>query len=173
MIKKIYLSLSLLLLSSLLLFPSTAAADPIVLDGVIGTTISFEAGLENPLGSGAPLFLNGSNFTIQSPLVLNDLLFVNFPVSVDEGETAFGTLFTVDLPLGMTPGIYTATYQILGGFTPLADDTLADLEFRINAQPASSPIPEPGTWLLLGTGLGMLAMVIYSRRRQASFGSAV
>jgi hypothetical protein len=165
MIRKKYLALSLFVFTVLLGFTSSAFADPIVLDGVIGSTVSFAATLENPVGSGAALFLNGSDYTIDSPLTLNDLLFANFPISIHEGSSASGTLFTVDLPLGMTPGLYNGVYFILGGFTPNDLDTLAEIDFQINAQPRNSPIPEPGTWVLLATGLGVPGFVVISRRR--------
>jgi|UPI00047A2375 hypothetical protein len=139
-------------------------------DVVIGTTFSFDVSLDN---TGNPeLFLNGSNFTIDSPLVLNDLLFVNFPPSVPADGIVNGTLFTVDLPTGLTPGLYNGSYSILGGFNSTDQFDLADLDFTINAIPASSPVPEPGTWVLLVTGLGTMGLIGYSRRRQASLGRA-
>lgn len=172
MIRKTSLSLCAFVFALLLGSTSPASADPVVLDGIIGSTVSFDADIQNPIDNGAPLFLNGSSFTIDSPLSLNDLLFVNFPASIDAGSEAFGTLFTVDLPLGLTPGLYSGTYFILGGFTPADQDTLAEIDFQINAQSAASPVPEPGTWVLLLTGVGVLGMMMYSRKRQASLGRA-
>ncbi|HTH53888.1 MAG TPA: PEP-CTERM sorting domain-containing protein [Edaphobacter sp.] len=168
MMKKMCVSFSMLVMVVLLGFTSRASADPIV--GIIGSSVSFPVELDN---TGNPdLYLNGSNFTIDSPLVLNDMLFANFPPVIPANAILDGVLFTVDLPAGMTPGLYNGVYSILGGFTPDAMDDLVDFEFQIDAQPAASPIPEPGTWLLLGTGLGLLGMTVYGRRRQASFGSA-
>jgi len=167
MIKKTYLSISMFVLAVLLGFTSPASADPIVLDGVVGSTVSFDVQLDNS-GNDLPLFLNGSSFNIDSPLTLNDLLFVNFPPSIDANAILLGTLFTVDLPLDLTPGLYNGTYFILGGFTPDDQSTLAEIDFQINAQPATSPVPEPGTWLLLLTGSGVLGMVVYTRRRRIS-----
>lgn len=162
------LSLCALVLAVLLGFNSHAFADPVVLDGVIGSTVSFDADIQNPIESGAALFLNGSSITIDSPLTVNDLLFVNFPVSIDAGSEAFGTLFTVDLPADLAPGLYNGTYFIQGGFTPADQDILAEIDFQIDAQPAASPVPEPGTWILLLTGVGVLAMAAYSRKREVS-----
>ena len=161
-------SLCALVFAVLLGFNSPAFADPVVLDGVIGSTVSFDADIQNPIENVDTLFLNGSSFTIDSPLSLNDLLMVNFPPSIAAGDEAFGTLFTVDLPVGLTPGLYNGTYLILGGFSPSDQETLAEIDFQINAQPAASPIPEPGTWVLLLTGTGALRMMMYGRRRQMS-----
>lgn len=177
MIRKKVLALSLFVFTMLLGFPSsasadtmplgfTSSADTIVIDGVIGSTVSFDITLENPIGSGAALFLNKGLDAIDDPLTLNDLLSVNFPASLNEGTSASGILFTVDLPVGMTPGIYNGIYLILGGFTPNDFDTLAEIDFQVNAQPATNPIPEPGTWVLLATGLGVLGWAIYAGPRQ-------
>lgn len=164
MMKKTYLSLSMLVMVVLLGFTSRASADPIV--GIIGSSVDFPISLDN---TGNPdLYLNGSNYTIDSPLVLNDMLFVNFPAVIAANDIIDGVLFTVDLPAGMTPGIYNGTYSILGGFSASDMFDLADFDFQIDAQPAQSAVPEPGTWLLLATGAGALAGVVYSRRRRGT-----
>lgn len=165
-------SLCALVFAVLLGFNSPAFADPVVLDGVIGSTVSFDADIQNPIENVVPLFLNGSSFTIDSPLSLNDLLKVNFPSSIAAGGEAFGTLFTVALPVDLTPGLYNGTYLILGGFSPSDQETLAEIDFQINAQPAASPIPEPGTWVLLLTGVGALGVMMYGKGRPVSLGRA-
>lgn len=167
MIKK-YLSLSTLALAILFSATSRASADPIVIPGTIGTTVDFPAELDNSDNS-VELFLNGSSFNIDSPLVIDDLLFVNFPASIAAGAVADGILFTVDLPSGLAPGLYNGTYTIFGGLTPNDFDDLADISFQIDAQPAASAVPEPGTWLLLATGLGILGAAVYTRSRKVSF----
>jgi hypothetical protein len=166
MIKKNSVSLCALVFAVLLGFSSPLFADPVVLDGVIGSTVSFDADIQNPIENVDTLFLNGSSFTIDSPLSLDDLLLVNFPASIAAGDEAFGTLFTVDLPVGLTPGLYNGTYFILGGFTPSDQETLAEIDFQINAQPAASQVPEPGTWVLLLTGAGTAGIMLFAKRRQ-------
>lgn len=165
MIKKMYLSLTVFVFAALLAVPSRVLADTIVIPGTIGTTVSFPVELDNT-GNNVDLFLNGSSFNIDSPLVLDDLLFANFPASIPAGATADGILFTVDLPLGLTPGLYNGTYTILGGLTPNDFSDLADITFQIDAQPAASPVPEPGTLVLFATGVGALVTAV--RRRGVS-----
>lgn len=176
--KKIHLYLSFVFVfAALLAVPSRAMADPftihlggisaladdpIVIPGVIGTTVSFPVELDNT-DNNVDLFLNGSNFNIDSPLVLDDLLFTNFPAVIPAGTSADGILFTVDLPLGLAPGLYNGSYTILGGLTANDFDELATIPFQIDAQAATSPVPEPGTLVLLATGAGAFGSLV--RRR--------
>jgi hypothetical protein len=176
MIKKTCLSF-VFLFAALLMVPSRASADAItihlggvsaladdsiVIPGTIGTTVSFLADLDNS-DNGVELFLNGSNFNIDAPLTLNDLLFTNFPASIPAGASADGILFTVDLPQGLAPGFYSGSYTILGGLTPDDFDELATIPFQIDAQPAVSPVPEPGTLVLLATGAGAFGTLVKRR----------
>ena len=169
MIKK-YLLPSLCAFVILLGFTPSASADPIVLDGTVGTTVSFGAILDNS-GNDVPLFLNGSSITNNSPLTINDLLFVNFPASIAANASASGILFTIDLPADLTPGLYNFIYEIQGGFTPEDQFVLNpdQDEFQVNVQAA--PVPEPGTWALVATGFGALG-TLYTRRRQGTSGRA-
>jgi hypothetical protein len=168
MLKKACLTLATFFIV-LLGFTSRASAD--TFDVVVGTTFSFGIQFDN---TGNPdLFLNGSNFTIDSPLAINDMLFANFPAGLPADAIIDGTLFTVDLPSNLAPGLYNDTYSILGGFTPSDQIDLIGLDFTINAVPAGTPgVPEPVTWVLLITGLGAMGTVVYSRRRQGTLARA-
>jgi len=188
MIRKTYLLFSVFALAIVLGFTSQASADPIVLgfsaraaavdpiilDGVSGSSVSYITAFENPLSQ--TLFLNGSDVDLPAALLpnFNDLLFANFPPSVDPGDTTpFAALFTINLPLSLAPGTYDFSYTLLGGFTPDELDPIADpIAFQLNVQSAETPVPEPGTWLLLTTGVGALGTVL-SRRRQLGLGRAV
>jgi hypothetical protein len=141
-----------------------AFADPdVVLNGTPGSTVSLQTTLENVNDS--PLFLNGSSFNIDDPLVLNDLLFTNFPAVIADGDSATGILFSIDLPSDLAPGLYNGFYSILGGFSPDDQFDLADISFQVDVQSAVAPVPEPATLALLSTGMGALG-TLYSRRRR-------
>jgi hypothetical protein len=158
--KKTALSLSMLFVaSSLLAVP--ASADTINLSltnptqtGNPGATLTFAATLSAPLANSAAVFLNGDsvNVSIAGATIDDSGFFLNFPLSLSPGAVFTETLFTVVLPANLTPGSHNGFFEILGGSDPSALNSLASANFQINA---SSPVPEPGTWVLLATGFGL------------------
>jgi hypothetical protein len=167
MIKKTVLSLSLFLLA-MFLSAAPAWADSIglilsqpVQAGAPGSTLTFDATVSAPLANSATVFLNFDNFgdTIPGANTIDDFgFFLNFPLSLDPGDTFTGTLFSVALPPGVAPGSYTGFFEIFGGSNADAGNPLATVNFQINAT------PEPGSWVLLATGIGILAMGNFGRR---------
>jgi hypothetical protein len=153
-------------LAILLLAPSRASADTVTLSlgnpvqsAAPGSTLTFDATVSASSTNAAPVFLNSDNYTIDSPLTLDDSDFFSFPLSLDPGDSYTGALFTVTLPADIAFQTYTGSFEILGGADGSALDTLATTGFQV------SPTPEPGTMLLLATGLGLLAFVMYRKRR--------
>ena len=160
MIKKTVLSLSLFLLAMFL--PAAPAwGDSITLvlsqptqTGAPGSTLTFDATVSAPLANSATVFLNFDNFGDNIPgSTIDDSGFLfNFPLSLDPGGNFTGTLFSVALPPGLAPASYSGFFEIFGGSNAEAGNPLATVNFQINAT------PEPGSWVLLATGLGILAI---------------
>ena len=110
-----------------------------------------------PLANSATVFLNfGDN--IPGSTIDDSGFLINFPLSLNPGGNFTGTLFSVALPPGVAPGSYTGFFEIFGGSNAEAGNPLATANFQINAT------PEPGTWVLLATGLCILAMGNFGRR---------
>jgi hypothetical protein len=175
MMKKTVVSLSIFLLA-VFLPAAPASADSITLvlsnpaqTAAPGSTLIFDATVSAPLANSATVFLNADNFgdNIPGSTIDDSGFLLNFPLSLDPGGTFTGTLFSVALPSNVVPGSYTGFFEIFGGSSPDAAGPLATVNFQIAAT------PEPGTWVLLATGLGILAMGMTGRRHrsQVSAGS--
>ena len=174
--KKSGLSLFSLLLAAVVAVPVAAHADTInlsltspVQNGSGGATLTFEATVSAPAGNSGAVSLVGDTFTIPgtSPfttLNIDDSSFlINFPLALNPGESFTGTLFTLTLPGVITPGVYGNNFVTLDLFDQAGLETFATQEFIVNV-PGASPVPEPGTWVLLVTGVGLMAAFVYSRR---------
>jgi len=166
MIKKTVLSLSLFLLAMFL--PATPTwADSITLvlsqptqTGGPGSTLTFDATVSAPLANGATVFLNFDNFgdNIPGSTIDDSGFLLDFPLSLAPGVSFSGALFSLALPPNVAVGSYTGFFEIFGGSSAGAGNPLATVNFQINAT------PEPGSWILLATGLGILAMGNIGRR---------
>jgi hypothetical protein len=168
--KKTALSLSMLALAVLLLV-APASADTLSLTlsnpvqtGAPGSTLTFGATVSAPLSNSATVFLNSDNYNVNIPgSTVDDFFLFDFPLSLDPGHDFTGTLFSVTLPSIVAPGIHTGFFEIFGGSGPDTGNLLATANFQISTP---SAVPEPNTWLLLATGLGVL---IFGRRYLPQF----
>ena len=150
-----------------LLLPGMAAkADPslsITLDspfqmGVGDQTLTFDVNLIN---TGTSLvFLNGDGFDLTSPLMLDDSGFWNNSPFFLGASSASGDfeLFTVFIPALTPQGLYTGTFEILGGGDGNAQEVLGNTTFDIEVT------PEPSSLLLLSTGLLALGILMGRKR---------
>jgi hypothetical protein len=175
MMKKTALSLWMVLLAAVLLLPAAAHADTInfvlsnsTLAGSAGSTLTFDATVSAPSTNTSTVFLDSDSFTIAGPFTLDDSHFFNdFPLSLDPTDSFTGSLFTVFIPLGTPAGLYSgSSFQILFSDAAGASD-LASQNFAVQVTDTSA-VPEPETWVLLMTGVGMLPLGLYGRRMVGS-----
>ena len=169
MMKKAVRTLSmfaLFVLAATLLLSSRAFADTIGLSlnapaqpGTAGSMVSFVATVSAPGTNGVTVFLNGDSFNASSPLTLDDCGFLfDFPLSLDPGESFSGVLLSIDLPASVAAGLYTGSFEILGGADSGALDTLGSVAFQVNVAP--SAVPEPESLMLLAAGLPGVAFLV-------------
>jgi hypothetical protein len=171
MMKKAVRTLSmfaLFILAATLLLSSRTFADTIDLSlnapaqpGTAGSMVSFVATVSAPGTNDGTVFLNGDSFNASSPLTLDDSGFLfDFPLSLDPGESFSGVLFSIDLPASVTAGLYTGSFEILGGADNGTLDTLASVDFQVNIAPTASTVPEPESLMLLAAGLPGVAFLV-------------
>ncbi len=117
-----------------------------------GELITFNATVTNT--TNAAVFLNGDDFSLQAPLILDDSPYLNnFPLSLAALGSFTGTLFTVNVPLGTLPGLYEGVFDITGGADGSANAVIASANFDVFVT------PEPSSILLSGSGL-IIALVV-------------
>lgn len=151
--------------ASLMLLGSVSWAAPLtfsftssLLPAIPGMTVTFSATLTNT--EGTTLFLNGDNFNLAPPLILNDLkFFLNVPASLGPGQTIMAQIFDVVVPVTAPLGLYVGNFDILGGNDASAQGLLTTQNFGVNA------VPEPATAGLL---LGSLGAILLLRKWASS-----
>lgn len=125
--------------------------------GSPGDTLVFFGTISNP--TAATFFLNGDNLsTNPGPPFLNgngSAFLLDTPPSLGAGgSTGNVDLFSVMIGASAAPGTYTLnSFEVLGGSTSSAQDLLATQQFTVTVSSSGGPVPEPGSLLLLSTGL--------------------
>jgi hypothetical protein len=126
-------------------------------------TLSFVATITN-LGS-ETVYLNSDTLSVSSPLVGDDTpFFLNFPLSLSSGDSATAVLFTITVPGGTPYGLYAGSFVLLGGSDGSSQFQLGSVDYNVNVANINS-VPEPGAFLLMGTGLLGFGGVVRQRLR--------
>ena len=164
--------ISSLILFLLLTIPVAVRADlvtvtfnPASLIGSPGDTLTVEGTLLATL-TGSPyeqagVSITGAGLTLAGfPVSASDLtdFILNSPLVMLNGESATFDFFTLAIPGGLPHGNYGGTFIVQGGIDGSAQDTLGTTDFSVQV------VPEPGSWLLLISG--MLGLAGISRRRK-------
>jgi PEP-CTERM putative exosortase interaction domain len=174
MMKKTSFTLSALL-AVLLVFGGSAFADTLNLSlanpvqtAAPGSTVSFIATVSAPSSNAATENLNSDSFNVDSPLTLDDSGFLlNFPFTLDPGQSFTDLLFSVDIPSGTALSSYNGFFSILGGADGDAMDVLSTVQFQVNVGSASA-VPEPGSIVLLATGFAGMFFLFGGKRNLLS-----
>ncbi len=124
-----------------------------------GGTVTFDGTISAPITNTGAIQLLGDSATSGAYTVDDTDFFVDTPFSLAPGESYNGPLFTVTLPSDAS-GTYTGFFDI--DFADASSNTFfEDAQFNLTEAPAP-PVPEPGTWVLLSTGMGAVGLL---RRR--------
>lgn len=165
--KLAFASIFLMAIATLLSSAPAAYADTVSLtllnptqSAMDGQTLSFYATVSADSSNTGIEYLNGDYFSVTPPTTLDDTSFQYFPFSLAPGQSYTGLLFTIFLPTSTPVGFYyPGVFTITGGSTDSSTDALATATFTAGAT------PEPSTFLLLGSGILILAFYI---KRQES-----
>lgn len=128
-----------------------------------GTLVTFSGKVSNL--SGGEVFLNGAGGTTGYPELTVDVTpFLTFaPLSLQDGESYSGELFTVAVSGVALPGSYGGVFVVQGG-DAASYEVLGSQGFRVEVGEAATA-PEPGAMGLFVAIGGVLAWTNWRRRR--------
>lgn len=129
-----------------------------------GSSYTFSGTLFAPMTNTGDLSITSETVNADSPLMSDTDIFNKLPFTLSPGQTITGDFFSIMVPSSAAPGTY------LGSDSLELDDSAGNplfqsANFSVNATAAATTVtPEPGSWLLLSTGLGAVGLL---RRRFA------
>jgi len=138
----------------------TVSLDTSSLAGTPGTAVPFTGTILN--ASGVELFLNGAGGYLSSPELTLDLtpFFTLTPLSLLDGDSYTGDIFSVAISDVALPGDYFGTFTIQGGVDSATFDPVGSADFQVTV----ASVPEPSSGALLGSAMLILVLPLCWRR---------
>lgn len=134
--------------------------------GTVGSVLTFMGSLTNV--AAPTVTIVGDNFNgLPGTLTFDDTAFaINFLGQNIAGGSTLGPLsiFTVTIEAGTAPGVYNGVFSVLFDSDNGFGQETNFQTFSILVQ-AETPIPEPMTILLLGSGLAGIVGMKFAKRR--------
>ena len=161
------LSLAMLAITGALVSAAPALADtvnyslnPVAPTVAAGGTVTFNTSILAPSSNTGSISILSDAFSCQTGCTIDDTDFNNTPFALDPGQSYTGPLFTVST-LSTDAGVYGGFFDLT--FADAMGSTFTDsASFDVTVGSSSSVTPEPGSWLLLSTGVA----VAWLRRRE-------
>ena len=114
-----------------------------------------------PSANTGSISILSDSFSCATGCTVDDADFSNTPFTLDPGQSYLGPLFTVSTLSTDAAGLYKGFFDIT--FADALGNTFTDTaQFGVNVGSSASVTPEPGSWLLLSTGLAGIGLL---RRR--------
>jgi hypothetical protein len=128
-----------------------------------GGTVEFDGTLTNT-GTG-DIYLNSDSFYLPyADLTVDDSpFFADSPSFLSPGDSYSGPFIDITADETISSGSYSGTYTIQGGADGDTFDDIATVDFTVDVG-STSTTPEPSPFLLMATGLAMIAVVRMRRR---------
>ena len=128
---------------------SLTTVDPTV---AAGGTVTFNSSIVAPSGNAGSISILSDSFSCQAGCTIDDTDFNNTPFALAPGTSYMGPLFTATTLSTDVAGVYAGSFDIT--FADASGTSFTDsAPFAVTVGSSASVTPEPGSWLLLSTGL--------------------